>query len=137
MTKNEAARYCYEQKHAGKCGGCEFELIEQRGLTKGVNDECVVAKTVWLSKKAGTNKPRAAVGPRKYDVYYLAKFNSQQKVFVIEVESATSKEACAECKRLVAENTGRNAFGPKAYLASSGKKPDYVSHAIPGYPPHK
>lgn len=74
---------------------------------------------------------------KTYNVYYASKFNSTEKVFVLDVEAANAKEACAECKRLVFENTGRNAFCPKAYLASSGKKPDYISKAIPGYPPHK
>ena len=71
-----------------------------------------------------------------YHVYYTSKFNGTEKAFMLDIPAKNAREACDECKRLVFQATGRNAFRPKAMVTD--KLPVGVSsRPTKGYPPLK
>lgn len=49
---------------------------------------------------------------KTYNVFYYIKSNRIEFMCNMEVEASTSKEACAKCKEIVKETTGRTAFRP-------------------------
>ena len=49
---------------------------------------------------------------KTYNVFYYIKVNRIEIMKNMEIEADSSKEACAKCKEIVKEKTGRNAFRP-------------------------
>jgi hypothetical protein len=131
MDKNELVKTCVA---CGKCQG--YELFASQGVPDGL--DCETARK-WAESGTLRNNVRSNVEAdgKLYHVYYGAKFNGTQQEFVLDVRASSAREACAECKRLVFKNTGRNAFTPQAVL--SDKRPKWYSEAKvrKGYPPPK
>lgn len=59
---------------------------------------------------------------KNYVVWYWIKANRQEVLLNMLVSAENSKAACAKCKLLVKEKTGRNAFRPTT------KKPEVHQH---------
>lgn len=55
---------------------------------------------------------------KTYKVTYIIKANCQEIEKTKTIQANNAKEACAECKRIVRELTGRNAFRPHAVRAN-------------------
>ena len=49
---------------------------------------------------------------KTYNVFYYIKVNRLEIMKNMDIEACSSKEACAKCKEIVKEKTGRNAFRP-------------------------
>lgn len=49
---------------------------------------------------------------KSYQVYYIIKKNNREYLEHIFINANNTKAACQECKRIVREKTGRNAFYP-------------------------
>lgn len=49
---------------------------------------------------------------KEYNVFYTIKANRLKILKNMKIEASNSKEACAKCKEIVKEKTGRNAFRP-------------------------
>lgn len=60
---------------------------------------------------------RKEIAMKNYKVTYTIKANRQEIEKTKTIQANTAKEACAECKRIVRELTGRNAFRPTAKVA--------------------
>lgn len=49
---------------------------------------------------------------KSYNVYYYIKADGIPKYYTMPITAANAKEACQQCKAIVKEQTGRNAFKP-------------------------
>lgn len=49
---------------------------------------------------------------KTYQIFYIIKANRRETLHHIFVRANNAKEAIAECKRVVKEQTGKNAFRP-------------------------
>lgn len=57
---------------------------------------------------------------KTYIVLYYIKANRRQTAHTMMIEAKNASEACKETKRIVFEQTGRNAFRPQATIYEEG-----------------
>ncbi len=74
---------------------------------------------------------------KKYEVFYIIKMNGREQLHLMEIEAATAKEACAECKYRVREQTGRNAFRPTTKMSEDDINRYYHGEVIRWMPSRK
>lgn len=51
-----------------------------------------------------------------YQVFYIIKRNRHEEINHIFIMANNAKEACKQCKAVVFEKTGRNAFRPTTHI---------------------